>query len=402
MIGQVTASASSVANVVNYTQGDIALSASGSIVGADGAAFIQAPFVSLTAEYGVIGSIASPLTVDTGYTSDSADRLFGDPSQNAIYAINPYYGLKAIAGGDIGIAEAAWSGNAPGTMLVDTVVSTGGNVLLTAPGQILDNDPAQKPNAFVISQLENYWQSLGLTSGTANQKQQTATVVSFENSVTQSYDQYWRIRRIQADGGAAYDPNYVYTLAPGSARTRRSTRNIRPRSRPPIRGYRRPTSPIRRPRDVQTFEQSQTSLYHSLNAEVGDLTASYQPTYRYAATQTRIDTLLHGSTWTNEELAFQLSPASSRPSPEPTRSSRRRTFRASTSRSTPMPASASQSLSRARRVRASSFRRHDGPSTDDRRTGRARGGGGFRPRPQRAARGSDVVADPALYARSRR
>ncbi len=182
--------------------GSVTLFAGEGIVGANGSALIQADEVNLTAQNGaILGSGGAALTVNTGYTSNQSLRQFGDPAQDMSINSNPYYGLKASGSGDINIASAGWSDNSAGIILVDTVVSTGGNVTLTSPGQILDNNPVQTVNARTDQQLLDYWNDLNLLASPANTAKQQATLAAYEQSTEQEYDQYWQIRQTQSDGG---------------------------------------------------------------------------------------------------------------------------------------------------------------------------------------------------------
>src|SRR5690606_29158706 len=145
-------------------------------------------------------------------------------SINTSLQTDPSYGLTAKAGGDIGISSGTWSGNADGTMLVDQVISLGGNVRLVTPGRILDNNPVETIDSRTYTQLLAYWESLGLLGadadrgidGSLNTEKRATTVAAYERAQTQAYAQYWRIRQGQADHGAVYDAGYVLTVDPTS------------------------------------------------------------------------------------------------------------------------------------------------------------------------------------------
>jgi len=183
----------------------------------DTKALIQAPRVILTAGNGDVGSIANPLTVNTGYSL--ASRSFGDSVDP-----DPYYGLSVLAAGDIGIASTSWgdntqtwTGNADGTMLVDQVVSLGGDVFLESTGQILDNNPTQTVDTRTYNELLGYWNTLGLVRGsTENAAKVQLAIDAFANGRTADYRAYWQIRMTQPDGGADFDPSYEFTLATDS------------------------------------------------------------------------------------------------------------------------------------------------------------------------------------------
>src|SRR5262249_41942820 len=121
--------------------------------------------------------------------------------------------------GNIEIKSDAWSGNTAGDLLIDTVVSLGGDVHLVSPGRILDNNPIQTVDTRTYNQLLNYWNSLGLVAGTSqNAAKQTQAIATFESGRPADYQVYWQIRQRQPDGGAAYDPNFHFT-ATASERT---------------------------------------------------------------------------------------------------------------------------------------------------------------------------------------
>lgn len=169
-------------------QGDIKarIAVSGNVSGADPDAEIRAPRVSLTSENGSIGSVVwnEFLGVYTGYTDDVSAR--------------PLYGLSAKAAGDIYIAALARKlddSNPEGNMLVNSVVSSGGDVKLSAWGRILDNNPVESVDTRTYQQLVSYWDSLGLTAGAANEARKQAAISAYETSRTQAYRDYWSIRK---------------------------------------------------------------------------------------------------------------------------------------------------------------------------------------------------------------
>ena len=298
VVNQVTA-----AGAVSQGKGQVTLVAAGSISGANASALIQGPRVSLTAVNGSIGSTADGklLHVNTGYSADPALRRFGDPALVPGLDPNPLLGLTAVAGGDIGISSSAWSGNADGTILLDRAISLGGDVRLVSSGWILDNNPVEGINSRTYDQLLGYWSSLGLLAtdekrgvdGSANADKQQKAIAAFENATTQSYEQYWQMRRMQGDGGAAYDPNFAYKIAANS---------------PQYAAFVQQFGDAGAPAEIARFESAQTSLYHQLNNQVGGLTAAYETGFHYVAGTTERDNLTRGAVWTERELAFSLSP----------------------------------------------------------------------------------------------
>ena len=294
------------------TGGRIDLTALLSITGADASSLIQGQRVSLSAG-GAIGSTVAGqlLKVNTGFTADPAYRPFGDPAVDSTLVQTPYYGLTAIAGGDIGIASGTWSGNADGTMLVDKVHSLGGDVRLAATGRILDNNPVESIDSRTYEQLVSYWESLGLLAtddargidGTLNADKQAATIAAFETARTQAYEQYWRIR-----GDGAYDPDLVISVVPGSAQYDALSQQFDALVRAENPGFDDTAVAAAVAQRIADFGTQQTALYHELHTEVGGLTATYVAGYHYDASPDEKAELTRGATWTERQLAFSLSP----------------------------------------------------------------------------------------------
>ncbi|SEK85157.1 hypothetical protein SAMN04488032_107109 [Pacificibacter marinus] len=251
---------------------------------------IQAPRVTLVANNGDVGSIADPLTVNSGYSL--ANRNFGDSVDP-----DPAYGLSVLAAGDIGISATSWgtttqdwTGNADGTMLVDQVVSLGGDILLATTGQILDNNPTQTVDTRTYNQLLGYWNSLGLITGTAeNDAKVQLAIDAFANGRTADYNAYWQIRKSQSDGGAAFDPSYNFTLATDSLQYK---------------------ALVDQGVDIVAYQNEMTTRYRAMNDTVGDLTTAYVAGYAYDPADHPDDVadLQRGSGWSDRQLAFALSP----------------------------------------------------------------------------------------------
>ncbi len=294
-IASVTAAGS-----VSAGTGGVSIAAGGGILAASNSSLIQADKVTLTAANGAIGG-GTALNVNTGYTDDQSLRPFGDPATTT--GLNVYYGLTAYAAGSISIKSSKWTDNADGTILVNQVISSGGDVTLSSTGHILDNNPDQTVDQKSYAALLGYWNSLGLLSGSANTAKTQQAVAAFEQSKTNAYNQYWQIRDTQADGGASYDPNFQVKIAKGSAEynalydyyaSQPSSESIEQR--------------------IADYAASQTATYHALNTQVGSLPApQIDPTtkapipYHYTATQDELTSLNAGSSWSEKELALELS-----------------------------------------------------------------------------------------------
>ena len=245
--------------------GRIALEADGNIVAHSGASLVQGGRVELVSHNGAIGSIAAPLAVNVGHVDNLNDRRF--------------YGLKASAAGDIGIAARAWSGNPAGNLLVDTVVSAGGDVKLSAPGRILDNNPFEQIETRTWNELLAFWDSLGLRRGTAeNAAKQEQAIRAHESGRTEDYRIYWLIRNRQADP-ATYDPAFVYRATDAE--------------RAALAGHGMTDA------QIAQFEANRTRQYHTLHAQVGGFTTAFDGSFRYAATADERNEILRGSSRTS-------------------------------------------------------------------------------------------------------
>jgi hypothetical protein len=299
-------------------KGNVSLVAGNSILGRTAGALVQGNKVNLTASSGDIGSTADgmQLHVNSGYTSDPTLRPFGpNPAQNA------YLGLTATAGGDIGIYSTDWAENATGTILADQVLSIGGDVRLISTGQILDNNPVETVDTRTYDALLGYWESLGLLEdgvsksvsgpdviidGSANAAKQDNLIQSHITSTTQSYRQYWEIRQTQADGGAAYQADFDYSVDLASQQGKALTQYYTDRA--VAAGSSDVAGDVAS--DIQAYNIQKTDEYHQLNAKVGGLTSTYDAAYSYAAdmSQGEKDAMTKGAVWTERELAFAIAP----------------------------------------------------------------------------------------------
>ncbi len=226
--------------------------------------------IELTSANGAIGGLTAPLTVFTGATTSTSD------------ADRIKYGLKASALGDIGITNQAWSagGNAGGDLLVDTVVSKAGDVKLTAPGMIVDNNIDEHIDTRSWAQLTGYWDSLQLREGTAaNDAKREQTITSYNNGKTADYRSYWQMQSRMSDG--------QYKCSDGER-----------------------AALIAQGKDVAAFEAEQTAKYNKLAGEgVGAWNGGvYSASFVYSASDTEKAQLLSGAGWTEKELAVSVLP----------------------------------------------------------------------------------------------
>lgn len=272
-------------------KGRVVLTAAGSITGTS-ASLIQAPRVELTSINGAIGSTTDLLKVNTGFSSNAADRPFGGANPQ------PYYGLKATAARDIGITASTWTGNANGTILVDHVVSTGGNVKLSTAGAILDNNPIQSIDTRTYADLLAYWNGLGLMAGTENTAKVEKVIDAFETQVASERQIYLQIRARQSDGGAVYDPSFAYKMTANEKLAFAESLRLSDGS----------LSQAAIDLRVADFEAEQTARYHRIDAQLKTLGGSFdQATGLYTASAAERAARSTGAVWTEKQLAFSLS-----------------------------------------------------------------------------------------------
>lgn len=191
----------SAAGDTNGGVGKVLLSAQDDIRGVDASSRISGGRIELQSSTGAIGgpTAGSALRVTPGYTADRS--------------LQAQYGLNASAARDIDlevVASAAGGSNPQGHLLVDQVVSAGGDVRLKAPGQILDNNPEFTIDTRSYAQLLAYADTVGLRAGTASRTDKLDTAVqALENARTQQFGQYWLLRERQA-APADYDATWRY------------------------------------------------------------------------------------------------------------------------------------------------------------------------------------------------
>ncbi|MCC7484889.1 MAG: leukotoxin LktA family filamentous adhesin [Burkholderiales bacterium] len=257
-------------------RGRVFLSADGSIQAANPAtSVIQGHLVDLASANGSIGSVVAPLRVFAGYSDNLAQR--------------GAYGLKAQAQGDIGIEAGTWSGNAAGNLLVDTAVSTGGDVRLVAPGRIIDNNPTEQIDTRTWNELLDFWNSLALLAGPQNDAKRASAIDARENGETQNYRLYWQMRARQANP-SAYDPSFRF-VASQAERDALSAQGFDSAA-------------------IAQFEANRTAQYHALHAEVGAYTAAFSESFRYEVAPGSAEEaqILKGSTWSERELGISIAP----------------------------------------------------------------------------------------------
>ncbi|WP_374407793.1 beta strand repeat-containing protein [Hydrogenophaga sp.] len=252
-------------------KGRVVLQSDGNIEAAPGLSQIRGNSLNLSSQSGSIGSVATPLQIQVGYDGSALQRGF--------------YGVTASAQGDIGLQALTWSGNTQGNLLVNTAVSSGGDVKLVAPGSMIDNNPNSTTDTRSQTELANLWDELKLR-GAASVEKADEAVAAYGRGKDNNYRLYWLLRQGQADGGAAYDPTYAYHVSAGE----RSALTASGMSAA----------------QITQFEADRTSQYHALHAEVGSLTTGYNAAYHYTVSTDESDRIRSGATWSDQQLALSV------------------------------------------------------------------------------------------------
>ncbi len=236
---------------------------------------------------GGIGSETEMLQLQLGYSAD-----FSNPES---------VGLNAEAGGNIYLQHTGNEsiGNKDGHLLVDQVVSLGGDVVLHSSGDIVDNNPDQSIDQRTWDQLISYWDGLSLLKDTQNNKEKQAREEkNFGALKTQDYRSYWAIRNTQ-DDPSVYNPDFTYHVS-----------DVEKQSLQAAYLQQDQTLTEQQMQDkIAVYATQRTDFYHELHTSLGALTdGAYDPTYHYQLTDADKANLLDGSSWTEVELGLALKP----------------------------------------------------------------------------------------------
>ncbi|KGI78036.1 leukotoxin LktA family filamentous adhesin [Oleiagrimonas soli] len=166
--------------------GDVLIRSTGSLVGIAGHSVdVIGRDVNLTSTQGGIGSIATPLNIET-----HADTLAnGAPSGGQ---------LDAHGVGDVAISDTG------GDVWVGSVTSENGDVLLAAPnGGIYDARQLDADSTLSSDQAKKIWDQLHLTDGAAAD----TTIAAIEQQVDAGYAQYYQLLKVGTVSNGQYTLN---------------------------------------------------------------------------------------------------------------------------------------------------------------------------------------------------
>ncbi len=274
-------------------QGNVTVSADGSITPASSTAIIMGNQITLTSNNGSIGtSTTSPVKVQAA--GDATGGLTANASQN-VYVEQP-----------------------TGDLDLFSVSAFAGNVWLDAvSGNIIDHNPVRPLNSATTAQLDALYQSLDLgdVSGTATTAENLSNAAveldAYLAGKTNDYQMYWNFRQITDDNG-------VYTANPYSANPQ-FTLTAAQLSAYEAAGW--------TAGQITAYVASQTAEFQNLQAELQGWVAvggpaagdpdptnlvNYDPNFQYATFLTSAqltaekDTFAAGATWTADQLAYPI------------------------------------------------------------------------------------------------
>ena len=212
------------------------------------------------------------LTAEFGQLSDaSGNALRIDSRDNG--SVSAYSRV-----GDLAMREI------DGDMYVGQIDISGNLTLTIDNGSVLDGNLEQVDDTQTQSALLSLWNDLQLTGSYATTKKNNQ-VASFEDSMTNLYNDYWEMRNITEVNGSyvanPYDPNFAYTA---TADEQAALNND--------------------PARIATFEAAQQARYQQGYEKFGD--PSYDPNFSYSATSEEINVMTAGFAWEQDYLDAPL------------------------------------------------------------------------------------------------
>jgi len=189
-IGQVTTS---------LISGNVILTASEDILAADAGSLVRGRFVTLTTEFGDIGSLG---------TNGTAAQPAGDAlSLRVDTGSGSQAGLLATAVGDVYLTEVN------GDLRLNRVETFGDVRIEVDGGNLVDVNGNEVRDLRTEQELLAMWDRMWATEATAQQSID-ATISAYEGMKTREYRAYWQYRNQQPDP-SVYDPAFRVSLSAG-------------------------------------------------------------------------------------------------------------------------------------------------------------------------------------------
>ncbi|MDR3566097.1 MAG: leukotoxin LktA family filamentous adhesin [Negativicutes bacterium] len=203
-------------NISTGSGGNVTLSADGNIVQAatGSSAVITGHIISLNSDNGGIG------TGTSGTASQYLNVAVTPTSSSDLTA-----GLSATAQNDIYVRQPGGTALTNNFPLISLVSTAGSITVEAANGTLVNANPIQKPDTRSQAQLLALWNDNQLLAGGGAETSRDNALTSYQNSIDQKYQTYWRQTRgltAVADtvgtgyhfvAANAYDPNYLVPLS---------------------------------------------------------------------------------------------------------------------------------------------------------------------------------------------
>jgi hypothetical protein len=251
--------------------GDVVLNATGSLDPASGlpggTVNVIGNNLTLNSATGEVGTAAAPLVIQASEVVNVTALL------------------------DIGLTQP------DGSLQVNQIVSTSGNVTIDVPNGSILNDSGTTWSAEVDDDASQaIWQNLGLTtSATSSSSPVQQAITAFQNEVDATYAAYWQL----IDNGSV--ENGVFTLNSDElaiyAAQAGAALNISDPTDADIQSY------------ANTQYQTHVAFFNQNLASNWTSSADFQtfnPDFSYQATATQIANFENNATWTNEALTFTV------------------------------------------------------------------------------------------------
>ncbi len=291
---------------VTTSDGYVNLDAYGSLLMNDPAtSLVKGNYVNLIARNGSIGV----LDVQTPANDLSFNVEVGEPANPNDLNERNGYGLEALSRDSINIVQ-----KGGGDLYLVAVESQQGDVRVDAgAGQIIDNNSAQYADVRTIEELEALWDEMRLQGQKALDKVDD-TVIAYENSKTQNYKNYWRMRLndngtadTADDSYAPYDPNYSYMLTDVQSSALTEQYEAQALRDETLITQEQRNDFVQDKRDE--YVQSKTDEYFFLHGDVGGLNDGiYDALYTYEATTEEHDAFANKVQWSDEQLRLGMTP----------------------------------------------------------------------------------------------
>lgn len=250
--------------------GGVNLAAQGNIT-ANSGVVIGGHAINLTSTQGSVGSLDSPLLINT-------DNTRGEARASSAPAL-----FTARAVGDVAVEEIS------GDLALNQVFSGGDTRINVRDGDLVDANTNDRFDVRSPEEMRTLWSSVQLTGEAADEslEQQKTALVNAGNA---RYSRYWSLRNLRLEGGELIADPYEEDFSP--------TLNLAQENQfRELYGW-----------DDAQLESYRTDLatqYQSLHAEFGG--EDYNSAFNYELGAQELESVETGSSWTEQQLLFSVS-----------------------------------------------------------------------------------------------